>query len=50
MEFYWAYADYNDLIAITEQMISQMVYQIHGKYEITYAFRVRRHSQHAFPV
>ena len=31
-EFYMAYADYNDLMAMTEEMISGMVMQIHGSY------------------
>merc|ERR1719199_1143853 len=31
-EFYMAYADYNDLMAMTEEMISGMVKQIHGSY------------------
>jgi lysyl-tRNA synthetase class 2 len=35
-EFYWAYADYNDLMDLTEEMISGMVYSIHGKYVIDY--------------
>jgi len=35
-EFYMAYADYNDLIHMTEEMISGMVYEFFGKYEITY--------------
>jgi len=35
-EFYMAYADYNDLIEITEDMISKMVFSIHGKYEIEF--------------
>ena len=35
-EFYWAYADYNDLMDMTEDMISKMVYSIHGKYKIPY--------------
>lgn len=30
-EFYMAYADYNDLISITETMVSGMVHSIHGK-------------------
>ena len=30
-EFYWAYADYNDLIAFTEKMLSTMVYNICGE-------------------
>jgi len=35
-EFYMAYADYNDLQTMTEQMISQMVFQIKGSYKIQY--------------
>ncbi|XP_033228226.1 lysine--tRNA ligase isoform X2 [Belonocnema kinseyi] len=35
-EFYMAYADYNDLIRITEEMISGMVKSIHGSYKVTY--------------
>lgn len=35
-EYYMAYADYDDLMAMTEQMISGMVMAIHGKHEITY--------------
>ncbi|MBI2196397.1 lysine--tRNA ligase [Candidatus Daviesbacteria bacterium] len=32
MEFYWAYADYEDLIKLTEEMVSKIVKAIHGKY------------------
>ncbi|XP_063703896.1 lysine--tRNA ligase isoform X2 [Culicoides brevitarsis] len=35
-EFYMAYADYNDLIEITEKMVSGMVKSIHGTYKIKY--------------
>eukprot|EP00878_Enallax_costatus_P017415 GHUV01018289.1.p1 GENE.GHUV01018289.1~~GHUV01018289.1.p1 ORF type:complete len:372 (+),score=168.04 GHUV01018289.1:1055-2170(+) len=35
-EFYQAYADYNDLLSMTEKMISQMVYEIKGSYKIQY--------------
>src|SRR5262249_40002012 len=35
-EFYMAYADYNDLMGIVETMISGLVYQLFGKYEVTY--------------
>ncbi|KAF5288974.1 hypothetical protein FQA39_LY03853 [Lamprigera yunnana] len=35
-EFYMAYADYNDLMTLTETMISGMVRSIHGTYKIKY--------------
>ncbi|XP_049774503.1 lysine--tRNA ligase isoform X1 [Schistocerca cancellata] len=35
-EFYMAYADYNDLMLITESMVSGMVKSIHGSYKVTY--------------
>jgi len=35
-EFYQAYADYNDLMDMTEDMISSMVYAIKGSYKIQY--------------
>ncbi|XP_047042314.1 lysine--tRNA ligase isoform X2 [Helicoverpa zea] len=35
-EFYMAYADYNDLISITEAMLSGMVKSIHGSYKVKY--------------
>ena len=35
-EFYMAYADYDDLMAITEEMISGMVLAIKGSYKIEY--------------
>ena len=33
-EFYWAYADYNDLMEFTEELLSKMVKKIHGSYKI----------------
>mmetsp|Transcript_23511 Transcript_23511/g.21386 ORF Transcript_23511/g.21386 Transcript_23511/m.21386 type:complete len:659 (+) Transcript_23511:24-2000(+) len=36
-EFYMAYADYNDLLDLTEKMISGMVYDITGGYVIPYS-------------
>jgi len=35
-EFYMAYADYNDLIQLTEEMVSGMVKEITGGYKIRY--------------
>lgn len=35
-EFYMAYADYNDVMLITESLISGMVKSIHGTYKIKY--------------
>ncbi|CAG9814332.1 unnamed protein product [Phaedon cochleariae] len=35
-EFYMAYADYNDLIVLTESMVSGMVHSIHGTYKVKY--------------
>jgi len=35
-EFYWAYADYHDLIELTEQLISGMVKAVTGSYQIVY--------------
>ncbi|XP_047345197.1 lysine--tRNA ligase isoform X1 [Vespa velutina] len=35
-EFYMAYADYYDLMSITENMISGMVKAIHGSYKLLY--------------
>lgn len=35
-EFYMAYADYNDLMLITESLVSGMVRSIHGTYKVKY--------------
>ncbi|KAI8759266.1 lysine--tRNA ligase [Biomphalaria glabrata] len=36
LEFYMAYADYNDLMTMAESLISGMVKQLKGSYKITY--------------
>ncbi|KAF2899925.1 hypothetical protein ILUMI_06264 [Ignelater luminosus] len=35
-EFYMAYADYNDLMTVTESMVSGMVHSIFGTYKVKY--------------
>ena len=35
-EFYMAYADYHDLMTMTEEMLSGMVKEIRGSYKIEY--------------
>jgi lysyl-tRNA synthetase, class II len=36
IEFYWAYADYHDLMVFTEEFVSTIVKQIHGSYKFEY--------------
>jgi len=40
LEFYWAYADYDDLMRMTEDMLSGIVKEIHGTFEIKYGKKV----------
>eukprot|EP00494_Astrolonche_serrata_P032737 UN33006 len=35
-EFYWAYKDYNDLMKVTEDLVSGMVKSIKGSYKVKY--------------
>ncbi len=39
LEFYWAYADYKDLMKLCERMFENLVKKIFGKMEITYENR-----------
>ena len=36
LEFYWAYADYKDLMRLTEQLFKEVIKKIFGKVEISY--------------
>lgn len=36
VEIYEAYRDYNDMMALTEGLVSSLVHEIHGTYVITY--------------
>ena len=36
LEFYWAYADYNDLIALTEELLSGLVKSIHNRETVSF--------------
>jgi lysyl-tRNA synthetase class 2 len=36
LEFYWAYATYEDLMTLTEEMLSHVVKEVSGDYEIKY--------------
>jgi len=36
LEFYWAYADYNDLMTFTEKMLSSVVKKVMGSYQFVY--------------
>ncbi|ETO32224.1 hypothetical protein RFI_04893 [Reticulomyxa filosa] len=38
VEFYCAYWDYEDMMQLTEQLISSLVYEIKGSYKIEYTF------------
>lgn len=36
MEFYWAYADYEDLMRLTEKLVSTLVQKIHNAFEFEF--------------
>ena len=36
VEIYWAYRDFKDMMALTEDIISSIVFEVHGKYQIPY--------------
>jgi len=39
LELYWAYADYTDLMALTEQLVAYLALEVAGTTELTYAGR-----------
>ncbi|MCD6434170.1 MAG: lysine--tRNA ligase [Candidatus Diapherotrites archaeon] len=36
MECYWAYVDYNDIMKLTEELITHIVKKVHGKFKVKY--------------
>jgi lysyl-tRNA synthetase class 2 len=36
LEFYWAYADFNDLMAVTQELLGQLVVDVTGSDQLTY--------------
>eukprot|EP01059_Diplonema_ambulator_P014717 TRINITY_DN2567_c0_g3_i1.p1 TRINITY_DN2567_c0_g3~~TRINITY_DN2567_c0_g3_i1.p1 ORF type:complete len:595 (+),score=310.79 TRINITY_DN2567_c0_g3_i1:46-1830(+) len=40
-EFYWAYADYNDLMVETEEMVSSLVMKLFGSYNVPFSMETK---------
>ncbi len=36
VEIYWAYRDFEDMMALTEDIVSSIILEVHGKFEIPY--------------
>lgn len=36
VELYWAYADYNDIMVLFQDLLRKVVFDLHGKYKIQY--------------
>jgi len=36
VEIYWAYRDFNDMMALTEDIICSIIQEVHGKYDLPY--------------
>jgi lysyl-tRNA synthetase class 2 len=36
VEIYWAYRDFNDMMALTEDIVCSIINEVHGKYELPY--------------
>lgn len=48
IEAYQAYADYNDIMTMTEKLLSDMVKTITGSYKVQYHYQVRVHFPSSF--
>ena len=40
VEIYWAYKDFQDMMALTEDIVASIVFEVHGKFEIPYGEKV----------
>jgi len=49
-EFYYAYADYNDLMTLTEDLLSGMVLKINGSYKLKYHPHGKEHPEKAIEI
>jgi lysyl-tRNA synthetase class 2 len=36
VEIYWAYRDFEDMMALTEDIVSSIIFEVHGNFEIPY--------------
>jgi len=45
-EFYMAYADYNDLMAMTEELVSGMVFEMFGTHTLKYHYEGKDEEKH----
>ncbi len=36
VEIYWAYKDFRDMMALTEEIVASIVFEVHGKFEIPF--------------